>query len=261
MSQAETAAREQIMAYCAGCKERKGIANKNDLGVYFDCPLSGDAYPPHTAAVVKDREGATWLRLEHWLLTYQLTGGLRWKGFWRRIIRDNTGVYLIVRCIYLIVALLGEFLPVGYATFEYLQKFASLYIAVILLFDILLSNTAIAFTSRDPAHPLRSVLFTLFSFFQLALCFSVLYGIMPGKFHPPLTFAGAIYFSVITTATVGYGDITPCPEAWAAQLIVMFEVFAGLFFLAVLIAIISNWANGWPNRRMEKTLKEILDRH
>ncbi len=163
-----------------------------------------------------------------------------------------------IRCGFLILALCMVFMRPELAEAAWILNTLALIIGVYSLGDILLSNTAVAFVTRDPAHPLRSVLFTLFAFFQLALCFAVFYGMMSNKFDPKLSLWRALYFSIVTITTVGYGDIKPRPEEWFVQLLIGAEILTGVFFLAVVIAVISTWVTGHPARPTEKTLGEIL---
>lgn len=49
------------------------------------------------------------------------------------------------------------------------------------------------------------------------------------------SFLDALYFSVVTWTTLGYGDITPCPDIrWVAAL----EALAGFVVMALLIAVL-----------------------
>ena len=49
-----------------------------------------------------------------------------------------------------------------------------------------------------------------------------------------LSFVDGLYFSVITAATVGYGDIVP--KSNAAKIIVMIEVIVSLLYVVLLKA-------------------------
>jgi voltage-gated potassium channel Kch len=49
-----------------------------------------------------------------------------------------------------------------------------------------------------------------------------------------LTLSTAVYFSFVTLATVGYGDVVPAREL--SRGVAMFEALVGQLFLAVLIA-------------------------
>ncbi len=49
----------------------------------------------------------------------------------------------------------------------------------------------------------------------------------------------AIYFSFVTIATVGYGDIAP--KSTLAQFTVVSEIMVGLYLLAVILGIVARW--------------------
>jgi len=71
------------------------------------------------------------------------------------------------------------------------------------------------------------------------LVFSIAYFVIdhasPGSFRPdPLMRGDAIYFSFITIATLGYGDIVPVNGA--ARGLAMLEAIGGQMYLAVLVA-------------------------
>jgi|GEM_PF-5813752 len=126
-----------------------------------------------------------------------------------------------------------------------------------IIIDIIFVNTSIAFTSRSPASPLRTTVLALLSFFSIPLAFSAVFALIPSHFSPPLdNFVRAIYFSFITITTIGYGDIKPYPEAWLPQILIVVEVILGVYFLVILIAIMSNWAN---NQRLYSEIKSLDD--
>ncbi len=72
------------------------------------------------------------------------------------------------------------------------------------------------------------------------LLFSVVYYLMehhsPGNFSQPLTRTDALYFTVTTFATVGYGDITA--RSQAARLLVTFQMLADLVVLGFGVKVI-----------------------
>jgi hypothetical protein len=57
------------------------------------------------------------------------------------------------------------------------------------------------------------------------------------------TASDQLYFSVVTIATVGYGDITPASEV--ARAVVVVEALAGqLFLVSVVAAVVGGWRRG-----------------
>jgi hypothetical protein len=130
--------------------------------------------------------------------------------------------------------------------------------ALLGILEILLVNTSVAFETRNPADPLRTVILSLFSFLQIAVGFAVFYAALSERFkfdtssNAPARFdeISAVYYSLVTLVTLGYGDIHPKTDASLAQFLVIGELLVGLYFLAVLVAIFSGWGNTFqaPNR-------------
>jgi len=64
-------------------------------------------------------------------------------------------------------------------------------------------------------------------------------GYLHGVGYPPSA-SDLLYFSVITMATVGYGDITPATEA--ARAIVVVEALVGqLYLVSIVAAVVGGW--------------------
>ena len=70
------------------------------------------------------------------------------------------------------------------------------------------------------------------------VCFLALERTWPASFGAPavsdLDLSSSVYFSFVTIATLGYGDITPVSEA--ARGLAVFEAVAGQLYIAVLVA-------------------------
>ncbi|MFJ1704462.1 potassium channel family protein [Kitasatospora sp. NPDC088346] len=92
----------------------------------------------------------------------------------------------------------------------------------------------------------------------MLLCFSILlfstaYLAMartPGEFQGISTKVDALYFTVITMATVGYGDIVPSGQV--ARVVVMLQILYTLVFLTAGATAI--------NRRLRSSLEQRVDR-
>jgi voltage-gated potassium channel len=85
-------------------------------------------------------------------------------------------------------------------------------------------------------------LLTLLSF---TAAFAVFYAALPDdQFSRSLSAVSAFYSSVVTMATVGYGDVVPTRAL--SQLIVTGEIAIGVFFLAAIVSTIASWANNQP---------------
>jgi hypothetical protein len=79
------------------------------------------------------------------------------------------------------------------------------------------------------------------TFFGLAIAFAVIYWLCPtfvmvnqvvgdirGFWH-------ALYFSVVTMTTLGFGDIAANPDSWAGQTLLMLQVILGYVLLGALV--------------------------
>lgn len=86
---------------------------------------------------------------------------------------------------------------------------------------------------RYSIHPARSVVLAIFSYAQVTLAFAILYlhcgcGCLNVTLH---SVSQAVYFSMVTGATVGFGDVYPKDRGyllviWQIAVFVMFVVFA-----------------------------------
>jgi hypothetical protein len=155
---------------------------------------------------------------------------------WRHVFWGREGFYVIVRGA-LLAATLGLVAATTWTTTGgVILRVAALGLVSLMMLDILVVHASIAFVSRRPASPLRSAVLALVSFFQIPLGFAVVYRAIPECFNVSLTWDRAIYFSVITATTVGYGDIAPRAEARLAHAAVVAELVTSVTFLSVLVA-------------------------
>ncbi|HEY1482978.1 MAG TPA: potassium channel family protein [Candidatus Acidoferrum sp.] len=95
---------------------------------------------------------------------------------------------------------------------------------------------AIGAKQVDAEHLYAALSAYLLAGIYFGLCYWILEEMKPGTFSYPGEFsqASAIYFSFVTLATLGYGDITP--RADVARSIAIVEGVGGQFFLAILVA-------------------------
>ncbi|MER0446648.1 potassium channel family protein [Streptomyces sp. Edi4] len=93
---------------------------------------------------------------------------------------------------------------------------------------------------RSPTPQLRGVqaLATTIQLFLLlfASAYYLLERASPGSFSEPLTRTDALYFSLVTFSTVGYGDITAQSEA--ARIVTMAQVTGNLILIGVATRIV-----------------------
>ncbi|MFZ0890370.1 MAG: potassium channel family protein [Candidatus Binataceae bacterium] len=78
----------------------------------------------------------------------------------------------------------------------------------------------------------RTLVLSLWNFFEVMLCFGILYSLPPIRFRGNISGFDAYYFSAVTQLTIGYGDIQPLGVAK------LFVVVQGCFaFMLALIAL------------------------
>lgn len=249
----------KIIAYCATCKEEYGQSDSENLGVRFLCPKDDPADPAHITAVVKDEAGKFWLRSEVLLRTWELgCSPRRWFGEWRGLFTGRTGLYVGLRLLFLLIALVINFYSAQCENFKTLLRIMTWAFALLVIIDILLSTTSVAFISRFPGHPLQAAVLTLISFVSIAVAFAIFYVSSLDSFNVVLTPVSAIYFSLVTLATVGYGDIHVCSNERLYQLLIVLEIVVGLYFLVILLAIISSWSGARPREPAPVSLIEVL---
>lgn len=80
-------------------------------------------------------------------------------------------------------------------------------------------------------RPFRSIFFAVFVIFGFALLYTQSYLLYAGESVRP-TLPNAVYFSVITFTTVGFGDFVP---VGVAKVSVMLEAFCGIFTVSLLV--------------------------
>lgn len=79
------------------------------------------------------------------------------------------------------------------------------------------------------------------SFFVLAVVFAFVYRLWPGclivrgEVGYIRGFVHALYFSVVTMTTLGFGDIAANPDSWGGQVLLMVQVILGYVLLGALV--------------------------
>jgi len=82
--------------------------------------------------------------------------------------------------------------------------------------------------------PSRSLFSALINYFELTIGFAVLYRHWNCLSLRPLDAMQALYFSLVTSATVGYGDIVP--DTSTGKTLVIVQIGAAFLFVAVIIS-------------------------
>ncbi len=79
-------------------------------------------------------------------------------------------------------------------------------------------------------------------FFSLALIFALIYWLFPSLVMVNnvvgdlRSFMHALYFSVVTMTTLGFGDIAANPDSWQGQILLMLQVLLGYVLLGAIIS-------------------------
>ncbi len=105
-------------------------------------------------------------------------------------------------------------------------------------------------------------------FFALAAVFSFIYFLRPccvmvnGVVGDIRGFVHALYFSVVTMTTLGFGDIAANPDSWLGQVVLMVQVIFGYVLLGALITRLAVlFTSDGPAGKftpMDKETKELL---
>lgn len=84
----------------------------------------------------------------------------------------------------------------------------------------------------------RALQIDIVNYVAFAMMFAAAYRAVPGQFGPsqPDSFASALYFSIVTMTTLGFGDIAPLTGC--ARILVAFEALFGIFMLAILLGVL-----------------------
>ncbi|MGO8731404.1 MAG: ion channel [Terriglobia bacterium] len=243
----------EVIGYCATCGKEFGRARKDTLGRRIRCAENCEL----AQVILADKSAKWWLRREEWLLKWQkywspfpilrCVHNRLTKLFRRREPKEPlpAGHFLLVSFVLIVIALIleGRF-PQSWTGWAARSTFGLLLFWR--LIDIFFSNTSITFTSRVPASPLRSVVFSFVAFVQIVLCFGYFYsffaelGVIGPKESHTFSVMEAVYYSFGTIATVGYGSLEP--KHCVGQLLVASELVLGLYFIVIILAQVSAWA-------------------
>jgi voltage-gated potassium channel len=240
---------QDVIFFCADCNCSFGKAKNENLGLHFICPNEKKDKPPHLARIILDQRPAKkWLRWERKFLDFQTRSSpFSWlRKFWPKI---EAGAYIAISTVFLLAAILiWSLLLTQQWYIRYPLSAVLLALAIWRFIDIFVTNISITFTSRFPANPIRSVLYSLVGYVQIALSFAFFYVVLGSDhFYRKVDAVRSVFYSFGTIATVGYGDLSPSTDL--ARLLVVFELILGLFFVAIILAQVAGWAT--KSRREE----------
>lgn len=233
------------IAWCVKCDTCKAV-DPWLRGARFRCQNSTiDDF--HVAAVIP-RELKWWLRLEALLVS--ATDCRCHPRVWLcRGYAELYGAFLLV--VIVSALLLASRL-----------SWLAVVLAAFVVVDLLAYNTRVAFITQHSQAPLRSAVYGVVGFAFIAGSFAALFlSLAPNDFKPQsLDVISAVYFSFVTLATLGYGDIYPKVAATGAQFMVIAAVLVGLFYVAGVLVTLVAWANGRPGlptlEQLERRLNE-----
>lgn len=145
----------------------------------------------------------------------------------------RVGTRLVVRVLGSITVLVGMYYLLPLDPRDNVSPVLLLLTALVVLGVLVFVQTwAIA---NSPVPRLRAVEALATSIPLLILIFSCTYFLMsrtdPSVFSQPLSRTGALYFSMTTLSTVGYGDITPVTDT--ARLVVVVQMMVDLIVLGI----------------------------
>lgn len=78
----------------------------------------------------------------------------------------------------------------------------------------------------------RTLVLTMINYVELAACFALVYLALPGRLQGANEWTDAVYFSVVTQLTIGYGDITP---VGGAKLVSVVQAIITFIFTVLLL--------------------------
>jgi hypothetical protein len=242
-----------LVVYCADCGKQLGESTIEHQDERVICSKD----PNHLARVVKAPAGITWLKVERWLTCWEFRYSPRRWCWWKGFFEERAGIYLLARLV--VVVLLCVALGRSYGTtWHWFMVTFSYIVGLLFLADLLFSSTSIAFVSAYPANPIRSATFTLLGLITLSIIFALFFLGVPNHFIPCLNPVSAMYFSLVTMATLGYGDIRPLDNHGLGQLMVFSELMIGAYFVMVIVAIITTWGTNPKRFRNPVPVSEVL---
>lgn len=163
------------------------------------------------------------------------------------IFKRNDKIFRKIELMLVTIAAISIFIL---ATIDKLPFWAGIVVSVVLTQRILeylivysrnfIFNKGRVFTHFKSGSERSQWLIMMFfiNIFQVIITFAILYRFLsvhsPSAFSHPLSLLDSLYFSVITSLTVGYGDIVPLSQL--AKLLVMFH---GMFVFYTMVIVVN----------------------
>ncbi|MCX7286155.1 MAG: potassium channel family protein [Rhodobacterales bacterium] len=147
-----------------------------------------------------------------------------------------------------LVSLLGSLVPAVQIQTRLWQAYRTVELLTSVPLLAVLATGMLAFVRRQRLLTVDSIFATVAAYLLLALLFTQIYLCLmtwdPASFSLPVEAAGRpvhllqadmTYFSLVTLATVGYGDVLPATHM--ARMFAMFQAVVGQFYVAVVVAL------------------------
>ena len=135
-----------------------------------------------------------------------------------------------------VYVLLKTVLPVFFLVSGlYKHKFAVL-ISSYLLLETIFYVTSLIFVSDmfvKPRSYRRNILMLFFNYMEISLCFAVIYAGLHLLGDKPMGIMDYIYFSIVTSTTIGYGDMHPVTHQ--GQLMVCIQAIMVVAFIVLFL--------------------------
>jgi voltage-gated potassium channel len=156
-----------------------------------------------------------------------------------------------------LVSMAGTLLPLLSIRPDLWQWFRTVELLTLVPVLAVLATGMLAFVRGQRTLSIDSFFATVAAYLLLALLFTQLYLWLiawdPASFTLPLAAAGQpahmmqadlTYFSLVTLATVGYGDVLPATHT--ARMLAMFQAVVGQFYVAVVVALFVGMYSSQP---------------
>ncbi len=254
--------------YCGGCKKEMGTLKeeyRHEVGRKITCPCSDE----HVARIINNKPGEFWVNLENWIRWYEMHCSplrllARLDEFFRKcgrsFLHEWQGPYILVW--YIILALLilvsGKIDEWSISSIvRVLLKLGIILLVLWRIWDVIVIGISTSYIRQIPAHRLRSVSFTIASFSQIAMAFSVFYLLVKNDFLPPLGSLEALYLGFVVISTLGYANFTIKNGACIPEMLVIGNILIGIVMLSVLVPIVTQWAG--PAWAKELPFSDVKD--
>ena len=207
---------------------------------------------PKASASYRSSVPSFWTYIEKQIVRYQ-----RWLPRYGAVVVD---LWVLVRGI---LVALTVYMASSFGT---TVGIVACVIASVLLLELLAYSTGVVIQGPLPASIVRFLVLAFVGYLTVGLCFSVYYVLQIDSFNKSVNSVDVVYFSVVTLATIGYGDLHVKRGFPIAEMTVVAEHLVGLYYVAVVLAVVVSMVNarGEPTPRSdpwdERTEKKAMVR-